>query len=55
MADWSNRKTKKEDWLDRLTEARTDIENLEIIKARDVLQSIVGDMNRIIGCCGNKH
>ena len=61
MADWRKRKTKEEDLLDKLNEIFNlfgfsfNIENFDIIEARDVLQSIADDMDRIIGCCDGQH
>ena len=48
MADWNNWEKKKKELKDYLKRAENEIENMNIIEARDILTEVVVDMNIVI-------
>lgn len=53
MTDWSNWQRKKKELRDELEKARKLILHNEIIKARDIIQSIADDMTEAIDLADN--
>ena len=48
MADWKNWGKKKKELKDSLKRAENEIENMNIIEARDILAEVVADMDMVI-------
>lgn len=48
MADWSNWAKKKKELKDYLKRATEEIEQMNIIEARDILAEVVADMDMVI-------
>ena len=48
MANWDNWEKKEKELKDSLKRAENEIENMNIIEARDILTEVVVDMNIVI-------